>query len=75
MQSEPLLQLFIPNATCFERSHCGGLPGVDVVSLLEFAGSHMVVEWTEALELLVESWALTFALSDQPQCSFAIILG
>ena len=55
IQSEPFLQLFIPNATCFECSYCGGFPGIDVVSLLEFVGSHMVVEWTEALELLVES--------------------
>ena len=60
--AEPFLQLFIPDATCFECSHYGGFPGIDVVSLLKFAGSHMVVEWTEAPELLMELQALMFSL-------------
>ena len=65
MQSEPFLQLFIPNATCFERSCCGGFPGIDVVSLLEFVGSHVMVEWTEPLKLVMEFQALVLSLSHQ----------
>ena len=52
--AEPFLELFIPNAACLECSHCGGFPGVDVVALLDFVGPCVVVEWTEALWLMVQ---------------------
>ena len=34
---------------------CGGFSGIDVVSMLEFVGSHMVMEWIEAPELVMQS--------------------
>ena len=53
-EAEPFLQLFIPDAACFECPHCGGLPGIDVVLLVDFVGPDVMVEWTEASELLME---------------------
>ena len=54
MQAEPFLQLFIPNATCFECSYYGGFLCIDVVLVLQFVGSDMVMEWAELSELIMK---------------------
>ena len=74
MWTEPFLQLFIPNATCFECPDCGGFPSIDVVLLLKPAGPDMVMEWTEALELSMEFEALTPPFHHHLQCLLAIVL-
>ena len=55
MQTKPLLQLFIPDAACFQCFNNSGLAGIDVTALLEFMCPHVVVKWTEALELMMQS--------------------
>ena len=73
MQAEPFLQLFIPNATFFERSYCGGFLCIDVAPLLKFIGSDVVVEWTEAPELSMELDTLTFSFQCHLRGSLAVI--
>lgn len=74
MQTEPFLQLFIPNAACLECLDNCGLPSIDVVALLKSVRSNMVMEWTETLELMMEFESLMSSLSDQLQCLFAVVL-
>ena len=74
MQAEPLLQLFIPDAPCLECPHNGGLECIDLMSLLQFACSDMVMKRTELLELMMHpAETLAPSFGDQLHCLLLIV--
>ena len=74
VQTEPFLQLFIPDAACLECSHHGGFASIDVTLLLKFVGPDMVVECIEMLELMMGPESLVSSFCDQSQCLLAVAL-
>ena len=75
MQTEPFLELFIPDATCFECPDDGCFECGGSVKLLELACLHMVIKWTETLQLVMHPEALVLSFCDHLHCSFAVVNG